>query len=98
MNKTQKHEITDLQKSDKVIADQRPHGVEPLLLDALVAEQVDVDRVVPADRLPGKDPKFEPPTTGLVVEEVEVWRGPDQDDDVADLDDAARQLAVEFHL
>ena len=63
-----------------------------------MSEQVDVDRVVPADGLSGKDPQFESPPTGLIVEKVEVRRRPDQDDDVADLDDAARQLAVEFNL
>ena len=67
-------------------------------MDAFVCQEINVDRIVPADWLARKDSEAEAATPGLVVEKVEVGRGADQDDHEADLDDATGKLAVKFDL
>ena len=42
-------ESSSLEEPDKVVAHQRPHGVEPRVFDALESVDVDVHRVVLGD-------------------------------------------------
>jgi hypothetical protein len=87
-----------LQKSDKIVADQRSHGIKPLLVDAFMGEEIDVDRIVPADRFSRENSDAGSLFSGIFVEKIEIWRRADQDNDVRGFDDAAGKFSVKLHL
>ncbi len=87
-----------LQKSDKIVADQRSHGIKPLLVDTFVGEEIDVDRIVPADRFSRKNSDSGSFFSGIFIEKIEIRRRADQYDDVRGFDDTAGKFSVKFHL
>ena len=68
------------------------------LVDALVREEIYVDGVVAADRLTRQNSEADSLLAGVLVQEVQIRRGPDEDDNVRDFEDATRGLTVKFHL
>ena len=68
------------------------------LVDAFVREEVDVDRVVTGDRLTRQNSEADSLLAGVLVQEVQIRRRPDEDDNVRYLEDATRGFAVKLNL
>ncbi len=63
-----------------------------------MCEEIDVDGVVAADRLTRQNSEADSLLAGVLVQEVEIRRRSDEDDDVRDFEDATRGFAVKFNL